>query len=293
MSCPHNFKFPIRRACQAMGTKERRSDKEGDRGRSRERRRSEKKSRSRDRRRRKNEADEKSRSHSSKAVLTPAAAPAPAASRETEKTSHGKTKKSEVDAAVADKDCGGDDHDKDSPKPTGHGSPSDSTVPSTAAQVPEPAKGPRANSPVAVKEESAADNNEDAKHSKHQCPVCGRTVGGGEAGSFQHRRSPFPLANWVWNNSKEDCSWQQCLTDGKNWSKLLYQQGSTGPRSNSEKLPAQKRQSPPPPVRADPKRDQDRRRDQGPDPDPDSGASGSGKSSLLLQMWQTTLRELK
>ena len=52
---------------------------------------------------------------------------------------------------------------------------------------------------------------------------------------------------------------------------------------------------PPAPVRADPER---KRRDRDPDYGPDgsggsSGAAGSKDGSLLLQMWQTTLRELR
>lgn len=166
-------------------------------------------------------------------------------------------------------------------------------APSRSQRPPEPVKGPRTKPVVVISPEKddKTGKGEDPKHSQYQCQVCQRKVGGGESGSFQHRRSPFHLACWVWNNSTDpNCSWKKCLQDGKHWSNLLSQKGTTGPDSQNE----QKRQTPPPPIRADPEKDKKGGRDQGPDRDPGSGSAGSGKSSsLLLQMWETTLRELK
>ena len=155
------------------------------------------------------------------------------------------------------------------------------------ANPPGPAKVPRTE---VVSISSEKDDTSD-KYSQYTCSVCGRKVGGGESGCFQHKRSPFHLANWVWNNSTDpNCSWQKCLQDGKNWSRLLWEKGITGPGSPNDK----KRQTAPPPIRADPEKDKKGRRDQGPDKDPEGGSSASsGKSSLLVEMWQATLRELR
>ena len=58
-----------------------------------------------------------------------------------------------------------------------------------------PEHGPRAHGP-----ENERGGEADSKSGKYTCTVCGRQVGGGVAGDFQHRRSPFHLASWVWHN---------------------------------------------------------------------------------------------
>ena len=160
----------------------------------------------------------------------------------------------------------------------------------SGAKVPEPEFAPKLDSSP-------------QKYGRFQCSICGRSVGGGEQGSFSHRRSPFHLACWVYYNATEKRSWQDCVKDGHNWSQLLWQKGTTGPPEGNDTGPtegkesqwtAKKRQKTPPPVRAELKKDRHSR-----DPDePDDSSTGTGgaassSKSLLLQMWETTLKELR
>ena len=177
------------------------------------------------------------------------------------------------------------DHDLD---------PSRTETPALRSQrPPEPVNGPRTATVV-----DSSPEKDDRKHGKYDCRICGRTVGGGEAGSFQHRRSAYHLASWVYWQNQEARAWKDCLTEGHQWSKTLWAKNSTGP-SDEDFDPKTKKQKAPPPIRSDPEM---KRRDQGPGPGrdgsgggPDSATtSGSSKDKpLLLQMWQATLRELK
>ena len=130
------------------------------------------------------------------------------------------------------------------------------------------------------------------KHSKFDCNICGRKVGGGTAGSWQHRRSPYHLASWVYWNNKQTLPWKKCLEEGARWSKLLWDTNQSGPEDDTlPNKPTQKRATPAP-VRSDPERLRRDKDDKG-DPDPDTGAGSSGSNNLLLQLWQTTLKELR
>lgn len=138
--------------------------------------------------------------------------------------------------------------------------------------------------------------NPDKKSGKYDCSVCGRSVGGGEAGSFQHKRSAYHLSSWVWYKTQAEGgkrSWKDCQADGERWANSLWREGKTGPAE----LNSAPRQTRPPPIRSDPER---KKRDgPGPGPGPDKGPGGSGSSAagggstLLVQMWEATLRELK
>ena len=153
--------------------------------------------------------------------------------------------------------------------------------------------GPRAHGP-----ENESGGEADSKHGKYTCTVCGRQVGGGVAGDFQHRRSQFHLASWVWHNqpSENARTWKQCQKDGERWSATLWKEGKTGPAELSKKAAKQSR---PPVVRSDPGRN--KRDGPGPDNGPGSGPPGAGPGAassgsggdLLLKMWQATVRELK
>ena len=133
------------------------------------------------------------------------------------------------------------------------------------------------------------------KHSRYTCQVCGRQVGGGDAGAYQHKRSAFHLASWVYWQQNEKKAWKECVTDGARWAKMLSEEGKAGPE-DSEAVGLAKnkmRPGPPPVVRADPHRRQ--WKDQDPDPEGGSGSTSSSKDgggNLLLQMWQATLKEL-
>lgn len=150
--------------------------------------------------------------------------------------------------------------------------------------------GPRAHGP-----ENGSGGEADSKHGKYTCTVCGRQVGGGVAGDFQHRRSQFHLASWVWHTqpSENARTWKQCQKDGERWSFTLWKEGKTGPAELSKKAAKQSR---PPVDRSDPGRN---KRD-GPGPDRIGSPwcrtwrciLGFG-GDLLLKMWQATVRELK
>ena len=129
----------------------------------------------------------------------------------------------------------------------------------------------------------------DDKHSKSDCTVCGRSVGGGVAGAWQHRRSPYHLAAWVYWSNNETLPWKQCMEEGHKWSKQLGKTNEAGPEDHMLKNQKHK-PSAPVPVRCDPERQ--RRDKDGSDRDPGSGGAGSS-DHLLLQMWAATVRELK
>ena len=128
----------------------------------------------------------------------------------------------------------------------------------------------------------------DDKHSKSDCTVCGRSVGGGVAGAWQHRRSPYHLAAWVYWSNNETLPWKQCMEEGHKWSKQLGKTNEAGPEDHM--LKQKHKPSAPVPVRCDPERQ--RRDKDGSDRDPGSGGAGSS-DHLLLQMWAATVRELK
>ena len=138
---------------------------------------------------------------------------------------------------------------------------------------PEPTKAPKSADKTDEKAKWDTGGDDD-KHGKVECEVCQKIVGGGTAGWWQHRRSPNHLACWVYyKQNKNNKPWSACLQDGKAWSKLLWEKNTAGPPDDT-----------PPPVRADP---------EGPGGYGSSGGKQQRQSSLLLQMWQATLRELK
>lgn len=138
---------------------------------------------------------------------------------------------------------------------------------------PEPTKAPKSADKTDEKAKWDTGGDDD-KHGKVECEVCQKIVGGGTAGWWQHRRSPNHLACWVYyKQNKNNKPWSACLQDGKAWSKLLWEKNTAGPPDDT-----------PPPVRADP---------EGPGGHGSSGGKQQRQSSLLLQMWQATLRELK
>ena len=54
-------------------------------------------------------------------------------------------------------------------------------------------------------------------------------LGGGEAGSWQHRRSPYHLACYAYHMSHKQKSCGQCQNEGKQWSKDLKDNNSDPP----------------------------------------------------------------
>ena len=287
-----------------MGTKERREKKEGRedrRGRSRDRRRSEKKtSRSRDRRRK----GEDSRSSGGKPVLTAATAAVEQVVDDEVECPTGRSTKT-AEAAEETEEQSEEEVSTDDPesKPAPAGKPAEAE-PKVDRQGGQPAhSGAKVPEPDELAPKGSKLDSSAQKYGSFQCSICGRSVGGGEQGSFSHRRSPFHLACWVYYNATEKRSWQDCVKDGHNWSQLLWQKGTTGPPEGNDTGPpegkesqwtAKKRQKTPPPVRAELKKDRHSR-----DPDePDDSSTGTGgaassSKSLLLQMWETTLKELR
>lgn len=150
-----------------------------------------------------------------------------------------------------------------------------------------PAKG---NPPKPPPNQSHTQDTDD-KSASYGCTICGRNVGGGAAGDWQHRQSPFHLSHCVWNNDKSgQKTWQQCQSEGKQWSKQLHDKQRVGPSGRPGKVD-DKTESSPPPVRADPERKR-RDFDKGPGPSGSGGGGTSSSSSTLVQLWQATVREL-
>ena len=127
------------------------------------------------------------------------------------------------------------------------------------------------------------------KSGRYQCSICGRSVGGGVADSWQHRRSGYHLGAYIYWNNQEKLPWKHCLDEGQRWSRHIWATGESGPEDDALPHKPVKKKETPVPVRCDPERSR-RDKDQG-GPDPDTGA-GSARSNLLLQMWQSTLKEL-
>lgn len=91
--------------------------------------------------------------------------------------------------------------------------------------------GPRAHGP-----ENESGGEADSKHGKYTCTVCGRQVGGGVAGDFQHRRSQFHLASWVWHNQPSECPDLEAVP--KRWRAVVVhpvEGGEDGPRRTEQK----------------------------------------------------------
>ena len=130
------------------------------------------------------------------------------------------------------------------------------------------------------------------KSGRYDCSICGRSVGGGIAGSWQHRRSGYHLGAYIYWNNREKLPWKHCLDEGQRWSRHIWATGESGPEDEAlPNKPVQKKEAPVP-VRCDPERSRRDKDDQGDhDPDTGAGSSGSSGSNLLLQMWQTTLKE--
>ena len=161
---------------------------------------------------------------------------------------------------------------------------------------PEPENPPK-HAKIETEKDSWKSKDNDKKYGRYTCQVCGRRVGGGEAGSYQHRRSAYHLASWIYWQRKEKKAWHECTAEGSAWAKMLWDNDKEGPADADATKDTKKKKKAraAAPVRADPER---KRRDRDPDYGPDgpggsSGAAGSKDGSLLLKMWQTTLRELK
>ena len=166
--------------------------------------------------------------------------------------------------------------------------PSDSGIlPSGSRPPPEPVTPPKSKDSTAP----------ESKDSRYKCPVCHRWVGGGPAGSWQHRRSAYHLACYTYYVSEKRKDWTQCQDEGRQWSKTLKEQ-NTDPPDDSDVPgvgPAKKKrqtQTAPPPIRADPRKHWDDKGPDGHDGGEGSGSAGSSTDSLLLKMWQATVREL-
>lgn len=69
---------------------------------------------------------------------------------------------------------------------------------------------------------TAKESDSDNKDSVSYCELCCRSIGGGMAGWWQHRRSPQHLAAYLyWREHNEKLPWKQCLQEGKRWSQRL------------------------------------------------------------------------
>ena len=183
------------------------------------------------------------------------------------------------------------------------------------------------------KHEEAERQQAATKHGSYTCEVCGRHVGGGAAGSYQHKRSAYHLAAWIYWRRSGQKDWQECVADGKAWAAMLVEKNEEGPddedvkdnvKSTSKTTPVtslqgkpadnkslqgkpadnkslqskpaeKKKTASPAPVRADPerlRRDKDPNNGGGADGGASAGSKSSGSRSLLLQMWEATLKEL-
>ena len=110
------------------------------------------------------------------------------------------------------------------------------------------------------------------------CDLCQRSVGGGEAGKWQHERSPQHLATWIYNYHQQQKSWKDCLAKGKRWSQDIWAQKSNQPPEAKAKS---KRAETPPPIRADTGKNKWNKKDND-DKDPDSGYGGKTVSERLV-----------
>ena len=99
-------------------------------------------------------------------------------------------------------------------------------------------------------------------------------MGGGDAGAYQHKRSPYHLASWVYWQQNEKKTWKECVTEGARWAKMLSENDKAGPEDSEAVGQAKTKQKgkpgPPPVARADPHRNRHWKDDQDPE-----GGSGS------------------
>ena len=114
-------------------------------------------------------------------------------------------------------------------KPAGGAAPGSSTL---TAQVSRRSSPPEPANPPKPKVAAPADKT---KSTVFDCAVCGRRVGGGQAGLSQHRRSAHHLACWVYWSQGQKKPWQDCEADGRNWSRVLWAKNEEGP-SDEEAL---------------------------------------------------------
>ena len=147
---------------------------------------------------------------------------------------------------------------------------------------------PEPKYPPKACQEPPAEETTDPKHGTSYCHICLKDVGGGEAGRWQHVRSPAHLSYFLWNKN-EGKSWYQCKTEGRKWSEQLWLQNQK--QSSEDKK--RRYESPPPVPRADVEKWD--KKDPPGGGSGDAGPSGGSKSrndALILGLWQATLRQL-
>lgn len=144
-----------------------------------------------------------------------------------------------------------------------------------------------------IKDDSQTDED---RTSSYNCDVCGRYVGGGAAGRYQHLRSPFHLSCQLWQSGKYQ-TWNAAKQKAHKMSEELWANKDSlysGPQhgnQGSDKSSKMKQKTAPPVVdRVE--LDRDRHKKPPDDQDGDGHGPGSG-SSLLLQMWQKTVEMLR
>lgn len=144
-----------------------------------------------------------------------------------------------------------------------------------------------------IKDDSQTDED---RTSSYNCDVCGRYVGGGAAGRYQHLRSPFHLSYQLWQSGKYQ-TWNAAKQKAHKMSEELWANKDSlysGPQhgnQGSDKSSKMKQKTAPPVVdRVE--LDRDRHKKPPDDQDGDGHGPGSG-SSLLLQMWQKTVEMLR
>ena len=230
-------------------------ERERQRGRSRERKGEKKRSRSRKRPYKSPQSD------SQRAVLV-AAKPAPGAAamasnpppKEAEEVasvddeaeeSEEESDDSDIPAAPAASERPAPDERSRTPAPPveplkgGSQRPAEPATPPKSKSTDNASKEANANHADSAKADSAHDN----KYATVQRPVCNKKVGGGMAGWWQYRRSPYHLTCWLFYNQKkgEQKSWSACQQEAKAWSKVLWGQGATGPPEGDAPPPCPER----------------------------------------------------
>ena len=118
-------------------------------------------------------------------------------------------------------------------------------------------------------------------HARVVCATCGRSVGGGAAGIYQHARSPYHLACHLW--LRYYGTWPECVTEGQKMSDKAWEDDQkNGPR-RVPKNP--KRRNKKAKTGTTPPWTENGPAEKGPGggPDKDPGPDGSG---ILVQMWQ-------
>ena len=129
-------------------------------------------------------------------------------------------------------------------------------------------------------------------HARVVCATCGRNVGGGAAGIYQHVRSPYHLACFLW--LRYYGTWDECVTEGQKMSDQAWEDDQrNGPRrvptNPKRSTKTKKKTGTTPPWTENGPAD---KKGPGGGPDDDKGPGPEDGFGTLLQMWQMSLQAL-